>query len=105
MEPKAKSSQQSKHTCDGKHHHHDHAHCTHDHAPTQSLDEYVREQEQRSKDELFVRLAIVSQAMIDAHGRDFAMGALILSARFIAEGKPLIKPQPGGVRAQAAEAS
>ena len=45
----------------------------------------------RSKDELFVRLAFVADAMIKAHGKDFAMGALVLSARFIAEGKPLIK--------------
>jgi hypothetical protein len=31
--------------------------------------------------------------MIFAHGKDFAMGALILTARFIAEGKPLTKPE------------
>jgi hypothetical protein len=30
--------------------------------------------------------------MIAAHGKDFAMGALILSARFIAEGKSLTTP-------------
>jgi len=48
----------------------------------------------RSKDELFVRLAFVADAMIKAHGKDFAMGALVLSARFIAEGKPLIKRKP-----------
>lgn len=29
--------------------------------------------------------------MIAAHGKDFAMGTLILAARFIAEGKPLVK--------------
>ena len=33
------------------------------------------------------------EAMIDAHGKDFAMGALVLTARFIAEGKPLTKPE------------
>ena len=48
--------------------------------------------EDRSKDEYFVKLAQVAEAMIDAHGKDFAMGALVLTARFIAEGKPLIKP-------------
>ena len=32
-----------------------------------------------------------AEAMIAAHGKDFAMGALILSARFIAEGRPLTK--------------
>jgi hypothetical protein len=47
----------------------------------------------RSKDEFFVKVALVAEAMIEAHGKDFAMGALILAARFIAEGKPLLKPQ------------
>ncbi len=30
--------------------------------------------------------------MIAAHGRDFAMGVLVLAARFIAENKPLTNP-------------
>lgn len=46
-------------------------------------------EQDRSKDELFVKLADVAEAMIAAHGKDFAMGALVLTARFIAEGKPL----------------
>ena len=46
----------------------------------------------RSKDEFFVKLAQVAEAMVAAHGKEFAMGALVLSARFIAEGKPLTKP-------------
>jgi hypothetical protein len=50
-------------------------------------------EEDRSKDEFFVKLAHVAEAMTDAHGKDFAMGALVLTARFIAEGKPLIKPE------------
>ena len=49
-------------------------------------------EEDRSKDEFFVKLAHVAEAMVAAHGKDFAMGALVLSARFIAEGKPLTKP-------------
>jgi hypothetical protein len=49
-------------------------------------------EEDRSKDEFFVKLARVAEAMIAAHGKEFAMGALILTARFIAEGKPLTKP-------------
>jgi len=48
-------------------------------------------EEDRSKDEFFVKLAHVAEAMIAAHGKDFTMGALILTARFIAEGKPLVK--------------
>jgi hypothetical protein len=50
-------------------------------------------EEDRSKDEFFVRLAQVAEAMVAAHGKDFAMGALVLTARFIAEGKPLIKSE------------
>ena len=50
-------------------------------------------EEDRSKDELMVRLAHVAEDMIAKHGKDFAMGGLILAARFIAEGRPLIKPQ------------
>ncbi|HXN14601.1 MAG TPA: hypothetical protein VN865_15910 [Candidatus Acidoferrales bacterium] len=50
-------------------------------------------EDDRSKDEFFVQLADVAEAMIGAHGKDFAMGALVLTARFIAEGKPLTKPE------------
>ncbi|MEQ1716992.1 MAG: hypothetical protein ABL907_13560 [Hyphomicrobium sp.] len=49
-------------------------------------------EEDRSKDKFFNDIAALSNAMIAAHGRDFAMGALILAARFIAENKPLTKP-------------
>lgn len=52
---------------------------------------YALSDEDRSKDEFFVKLAHLAEAMIAAHGKDFAMGALVLSARFIAEGRPLIK--------------
>jgi hypothetical protein len=48
-------------------------------------------EEDRSKDEFFVRLADVAEVMIAVHGKDFAMGALVLTARFIAEGRPLNK--------------
>ena len=50
-------------------------------------------EEDRSKDEFFVKLAHVAEAMVAAHGKNFAIGALVLTARFIAEGKPLIKPE------------
>lgn len=40
-----------------------------------------------SKDEFFERLGHLSQEMVTAHGKDFAMGALVLAARWIAEGK------------------
>lgn len=48
-------------------------------------------EEDRSKDGFFIQLAAVAEAMIASHGKDFAMGTLVLTARFIAEGKPLTK--------------
>jgi hypothetical protein len=44
-------------------------------------------QETTSKDEFFARLARISDEMIAAYDKDFAMGALVLAARFIAEGE------------------
>jgi hypothetical protein len=41
-----------------------------------------------SKDQFFERLGSLADAMIAAYGKDFAMGAMILAARFVAEGKP-----------------
>lgn len=38
-----------------------------------------------SKDAFFQQLAQLSDSMIAAHGKDFAMGALVLAARFLAE--------------------
>ena len=52
-------------------------------------------EEDRSKDAFFVQLAEVAEAMIARHGKDFTMGSLVLAARFIAEGKPLIKRNGG----------
>lgn len=43
--------------------------------------------EEKSKDLYFQKVAALSQEMIDAHGKDFSMGTLVLAARFIAEGK------------------
>ena len=45
--------------------------------------------EDASKDRFFERVGELAQEMIAAHGKDFAMGVLILTARFIAEGKPI----------------
>ena len=47
--------------------------------------------EDRSKDRFFNEIAALSNSMITAHGREFAMGALILAARFIAENKAFSK--------------
>ena len=46
-----------------------------------------KSQEQKDKDRFFEQLAELSGEMIEAHGKDFTMGALVLAARFIAEGK------------------
>jgi hypothetical protein len=40
-----------------------------------------------SKEQFFERLGAVADEMIEEHGKDFALGALILTARFVAEGK------------------
>jgi hypothetical protein len=39
------------------------------------------------KEQFFERLGAVADDMIEAYGKDFALGALILTARFVAEGK------------------
>ena len=49
-------------------------------------------EEQRSKDKFFDDVASLSNAMVTAHGPDFAMGTLVLAARFIAEQKSFTKP-------------
>ncbi len=43
--------------------------------------------EQDQKDRFFVEVGAIADAMIAAHGKDFAMGTLVLAARWIAEGK------------------
>ena len=53
-------------------------------------------EEDKSKDAFFVQIAETAEAMIARHGKDFAIGAFILSAKFIAEGKPLINRTNGG---------
>ncbi len=52
--------------------------------------------EEASKDRYFERVGKLAEEMIAAHGADFAMGVLILAARFIAEGKPLGRRPPDG---------
>jgi hypothetical protein len=47
-------------------------------------------EDDRSKDAFFVQVAGVADAMIARHGKEFAIGALVLAAKFIAEGRPLI---------------
>ena len=49
--------------------------------------------EDKSKDVFFERAGRLSEEMIAKHGKDFAMGVLVLAARFVAEGRPLRKPE------------
>lgn len=63
------------------------------HAPSRPME---LSEEDMSKDAFFVQMAEISEAMIARHGKDFAIGTLVLSAKFIAEGKPLINRTSGG---------
>ena len=49
-------------------------------------------EEEKSKDVFFRKLADLSEEMIKAHGKEFSMGALVLAARFIADGKSFENP-------------
>jgi hypothetical protein len=62
-------------------------------APPQQLELSEKE---RSKDAFFIQIAELAEAMMARHGKDFAIGAFLLSAKFIAEGKPLISRNNGG---------
>jgi hypothetical protein len=50
-------------------------------------------EEDESKDRFFERVGELAEQMIAAHGKDFTMGTLLLAARFIAGGKPLVRPK------------
>ena len=43
--------------------------------------------EQQSKDRFFEELGKIADEMTAAHGKEFAMGALVLAARWLAENK------------------
>ena len=59
-------------------------------------------EEDRSKDAFFVQVAEMAEAMIARHGKEFAIGTLVLAAKFIAEGRPLIKRGAGSGEAASA---
>lgn len=52
--------------------------------------------ENKSKDAFFVQVAEVAEAMIARHGKEFAIGTLVLAAKFIAEDRLLVKGGTGG---------
>lgn len=43
--------------------------------------------EEQSKDRYFQQLAKVAEEMVAEHGKDFAAGALVLAARWVAENR------------------
>jgi len=43
--------------------------------------------DEAAKDRFFAEVGAIADKMIAAHGKDFAMGTLVLAARWIAEGK------------------
>ncbi len=43
--------------------------------------------EEQSKDRYFAKIAEIASDMTEEHGKDFAMGAFVLAARWVAEGK------------------
>lgn len=43
--------------------------------------------EEQSKDRYFQSLAKIAEEMIEEHGKDFAAGALVLAARWVAENR------------------
>ena len=43
--------------------------------------------EELSKDKYFQSLAKIAEEMVDEHGKDFAAGALVLAARWVAENR------------------
>jgi hypothetical protein len=47
--------------------------------------------EDESKDAFFAAVAEMAEAMIARHSKEFAIGTLVLAAKFIAEGRPLVK--------------
>lgn len=47
-----------------------------------------------SKDEYFRQIAEIGQRMIAEHGKDFATGAFVLAARWIADGRMGEAPKP-----------
>ncbi len=49
-----------------------------------------------SKDRYFKELGMIAERMIASHGKDFAMGVLVLAARWIAEGKSFAAHRAGG---------
>lgn len=50
--------------------------------------------EEQSKDRYFQEIAKLAESMIDEHGKDFATGALILAAQWIAQGRLGKGPDP-----------
>lgn len=61
-------------------------------------------EEDRSKDAFFAQVGQIAEAMIARHGHEFAIGTLVLAAKFVAEGRSLAsRGAEAGGAASAAE--
>jgi hypothetical protein len=58
--------------------------------------------EDKSKDAFFAQVAEMAEAMIARHGKEFAIGTLVLAAKFIAEDRSLVKRGGGNGEAESA---
>ncbi|UFZ07311.1 hypothetical protein LQG66_13805 [Bradyrhizobium ontarionense] len=52
-------------------------------------------EDDRSKDAFFAQVGEIAEAMIARHGSEFAIGTLVLAAKFVAEGRPLVNRGAG----------
>lgn len=57
-------------------------------ANTQTAADTIDPAEAAAKDGFFEQVARVAEDMTTAYGRDFAMGVLLLAARYIAQNRP-----------------
>lgn len=63
----------------------------------------MNDQEQ-SKAQFFEQMSGITSAMVEAHGRHFAIGALLLAARYLAENAPSDEAATAADAAQPASA-
>ncbi|WP_257169817.1 hypothetical protein [Bradyrhizobium sp. SRS-191] len=59
-------------------------------APVSAVPPTEPTDEDRSKDEFFAQVGLLAEAMIARHGKEFAIGTLVLAAKFVAEGRSLV---------------
>ncbi len=71
----------------------------------ETTNQETKNQETKSKDYFFAQLGKIADEMVVAHGKDFAMGSMVLAARFIAEGAPAASGDAEAAAAAARDAA